>query len=179
MSMDFYFGIDLLQRLRQYYESRLAQALSKGFDQPGAQYYWLFQELEHRVSTLRRLMAMLDVLPEFMCRQTEDQIFAMVVGHTTGWFSEATLGTLPRDGGDNSIYFQDGNPYWADLQAAMNRFSVGYDYSRLSTFYIDLVEYLVMAVRLYFSIREKQFRPIDRGKYDELVGMRAALPTPA
>lgn len=44
--MDFYFGIDLLQRLRQYYESRLAQALSKGFDQPGAQYYWLFQELE-------------------------------------------------------------------------------------------------------------------------------------
>ena len=61
MSMDFYFGIDLLQRLRQYYESRLAQALSKGFDQPGAQYYWLFQELEHRASTLRRLMAMLDV----------------------------------------------------------------------------------------------------------------------
>lgn len=179
MSMDFYFGIDLLQRLRQYYESRLAQALSKGFDQSGAQYYWLFQELEYRASTLRRLMAMLDVLPEFMCRQTEDQIFAMVVGHTTGWFSEATLGTLPRDIDDNCTYFQNGNPYWADLQTAMNRFSVGYDYSRLSTFYIDLVEYLVMAVRLYFSIREKQFRPIDRGKYDELVGVRAALPTPA
>ena len=53
------------------------------------------------------------------------------------------------------------------------------DYSRLSTFYIDLVEYLVMTVRLYFFIREKQFRPIDRGKYDELVGVRAALPTPA
>ena len=104
MSMDFYFGIDLLQRLRQYYESRLAQALSKGFDQPGAQYYWLFQELEYRASTLRRLMAMLDVLPEFMCKQTEDQIFAMVVGHTTGWFSEATLGTLPRDGGSSVLF---------------------------------------------------------------------------
>ena len=108
--MDFYFGIDLLQRLRQYYESRLAQALSKGFDQPGAQYYWLFQELAHRASTLRRSMAMLDVLPEFMCRQTEDQIFAMAVGHTTGWFSESTLGTLPRDGGDNCIYVEDSNP---------------------------------------------------------------------
>lgn len=36
-----------------------------------------------------------------------------------------------------------------------------------------------MTVRLYFFIREKQFRPIDRGKYDELVGVKAALPTPA
>ena len=28
--MDFYFGIDLLQRLRQYYEGRLSLALAKG-----------------------------------------------------------------------------------------------------------------------------------------------------
>ena len=79
--MDFYFGIDLLQQLRQYYESRLSQALAKGFDQQGAKYYWLFKELEYRVSTLRKLMSMISVLPEFMCRQTEDQIFAMVIGH--------------------------------------------------------------------------------------------------
>ena len=51
--MDFYFGIDLLQQLRQYYEGRLSLALAKGFDQQDAKYHWLFKELECRVSTLR------------------------------------------------------------------------------------------------------------------------------
>ena len=50
--MDFYFGIDLLQQLRQYYEGRLSLALAKGFDQQDAKYHWLFKELECRVSTL-------------------------------------------------------------------------------------------------------------------------------
>ena len=54
-----------------------------------------------------------------------------------------------------------------------------YDYTNLAAFYVDLVEYLVMAVRLYFFIREQQFRPIDRGKYDELVGIQAVLQKPA
>lgn len=177
--MGFYFGIDLLQQLRQYYEGRLSLALAKGFDQQGAQYHWLFKELEYRVSTLRKLMAMISVLPEFMCRQTEDQIFAMVIGHTTTWFSNENLGEQPRDGEGNCLYYQDTNPYWADMREAMDRFTLNYDYTRLPTFYVDLVEYIVMTVRLYFFIREKQFRPIDRGKYDELVGVKAALPTPA
>lgn len=90
--MDFYFGIDLLQQLRQYYEGRLSLALEKGFDQQDAKYHWLFKELECRVSTLRKLMSMISVLPEFMCRQTEEQIFAMVIGHTTTWFSNENLG---------------------------------------------------------------------------------------
>lgn len=90
--MDFYFGIDLLQQLRQYYEGRLSLALAKGFDQQDAKYHWLFKELECRVSTLRKLMSMISVLPEFMCRQTEEQIFAMVIGHTTTWFSNENLG---------------------------------------------------------------------------------------
>lgn len=71
------------------------------------------------------------------------------------------------------------NPYWVDMREAMDRFTLSYDYTHLSTFYADLAEYIVMTVRLYFFIREKQFRPIDRGKYDELVGVKAALPTPA
>lgn len=36
--MDFYFGIDLLQQLRQYYEGRLSLPLAKGFDQQDAKY---------------------------------------------------------------------------------------------------------------------------------------------
>ena len=65
--MDFYFGIDLLQQLRQYYEGRLSLALAKGFDQQDAKYHWLFKELECRVSTLRKLMSMISAgwpLPE-------------------------------------------------------------------------------------------------------------------
>ena len=65
------------------------------------------------------------------------------------------------------------------MREAMDRFTLSYDYTHLSTFYADLVEYIVMTVRLYFFIREKQFRPIDREKYDELVGVKASLPTPA
>lgn len=178
--MDFYFGIDLLQQLRQYYEGRLSLALAKGFDQQDAKYHWLFKELECRVSTLRKLMSMISVLPEFMCRQTEEQIFAMVIGHTTTWFSNENLGgEQPRDAKGNCLYYQDTNPYWVDMCEAMDRFTLSYDYTHLSTYYADLVEYIVMTVRLYFFIREKQFRPIDRGKYDELVGVKAALPTPA
>ena len=127
-----------------------------------------------------KLMSMISVLPEFMCRQTEEQIFAMVIGHTTTWFSNENLGgEQPRDAKGNCLYYQDTNPYWVDMREAMDRFTLSYDYTHLSTFYADLVEYIVMTVRLYFFIREKQFRPIDRGKYDELVGVKAALPTPA
>lgn len=106
--------------------------------------------------------------------------FAMVIGHTTTWFSNENLGgEQPRDAKGNCLYYQDTNPYWVDMCEAMDRFTPSYDYTRLSTYYADLVEYIVMTVRLYFFIREKQFRPIDRGKYDELVGVKAALPTPA
>ena len=177
--MDFYFGIDLLQQLRQYYEGRLSLALAKGFDQQDAKYHWLFKELECRVSTLRKLMSMISVLPEFMCRQTEEQVFAMVVSSTSSWFSDDVLGEQPKDAAGNCSYYQESNPYWVDYQLAMDRFTPDYDYTHLSTFYADLVEYIVMTVRLYFFIREKQFRPIDREKYDELVGVKAALPTPA
>lgn len=106
--------------------------------------------------------------------------FCMVIGHTTTWFSNENLGgEQPRDAKGNCLYYQDTNPYWVDMREAMDRFTLSYDYTHLSTFYADLVEYIVMTVRLYFFIREKQFRPIDRGKYDELVGVKAALPTPA
>lgn len=177
--MDFYFGIDLLQQLRQYYEGRLSLALAKGFDQQDAKYHWLFKELECRVSTLRKLMSMISVLPEFMCRQTEEQVFAMVVSSTSSWFSDDVLGEQPKDAAGNCSYYQESNPYWVDYQLAMDRFTPDYDYTNLAAFYVDLVEYLVMAVRLYFFIREQQFRPVDRGKYDELVGIQAVLQKPA
>ena len=177
--MDFYFGVDMLLHLKKHYEARLSLAISRGFDQQSDRYHWLFRELQYRVTTLRRVLAVLDVLPDFMCKQSEDQIFAMVVGDITPWFSEENLGAMPHDKDGSCVYFHESNPYWIDYQTAMDRFHMGYDYSCLTTFYIDLVEYYVMAVRLYFYIREKQFKSIDRGKYDDLVGVRAVLPAPA
>ena len=130
--MDFYFGIDLLQQLRQYYEGRLSLALAKGFDQQDAKYHWLFKELECRVSTLRKLMSMISVLPEFMCRQTEEQVFAMVVSSTSSWFSDDVLGEQPKDAAGNCSYYQESNPYWVDYQLAMDRFTPDYDYTNLA-----------------------------------------------
>ena len=89
------------------------------------------------------------------------------------------LGEQPKDAAGNCSYYQESNPYWVDYQLAMDRFTPDYDYTNLAAFYVDLVEYLVMAVRLYFFICEQQFRPIDRGKYDELVGIQAVLQKPA
>lgn len=177
--MEFYYGKALLNRLTQYYEQRLSLAITKQFDVEGAQYHWLYLELAHRVSTLRRVQELLSVLPEFMCRKSADEVFAMVIGHTTAWFSDAALGELPRDNAGNCTYYQDSNPYWVDYQAAMDQFSITYDYTRLATFYVDLTEYFVMAIRLYFYIREHQFKPIDRKQYTELVGVRASLPVTA
>ncbi len=177
--MEFYYGTALLDRLKQHYETRMSMALSRGFDVDGSEYHWLFLELSHRVVTLRKVQAILSVLPEFMCHKTTDEVFAMVIGHTTAWFSDASIGELPRDGAGNCTYYQDSNPFWVDYQMSMDRFTMDYDYTRLATFYVDLVEYFVMAVRLYFFIRERQFKAIDKKKYEELVGVRAALPTPA
>lgn len=177
--MEFYYGKALLVHLTQYYEQRMALAITKHFDVEGSQYHWLYLELAHRVSTLRKVQEVLSVLPEFMCHKSADEIFAMVIGHTTAWFSNAGLGELPRDDAGNCTYYQDSNPYWVDYQAAMDRFSISYDYTHLATFYVDLTEYVVMSIRLYFYIREHQFKPIDRKQYEELVGVQAVLPVSA
>lgn len=50
--MDFYFGVDLLHHLQKHYEPRLSLALSKSFNQADSRYFWLFKELECRVTTL-------------------------------------------------------------------------------------------------------------------------------
>ena len=95
----------------------------------------------------------------------------MVVSSTSSWFSDDVLGDQPKDAAGNCSYYQESNPYWVDYQLAMDRFTPDYDYTNLAAFYVDLVEYLF--------IREQQFRPIDRGKYDELVGIQAVLEKPA
>ena len=130
--MDFYFGVDLLHHLQRHYEQRLSLALSKSFNQTDSRYYWLFKELECRVTMLRKLLAMISALPGFMCRQTEEQVFAMVVSSTSSWFSDDVLGEQPKDAAGNCSYYQESNPYWVDYQLAMDRFTPDYDYTNLA-----------------------------------------------
>ena len=108
--MDFYFGVDLLHHLQRHYEQRLSLALSKSFNQTDSRYYWLFKELECRVTILRKLLVMISALPGFMCRQTEEQVFAMVVSSTSSWFSDDVLGEQPKDAAGNCSYYQESNP---------------------------------------------------------------------
>ena len=68
--MDFYFGVDLLHHLQKHYEPRLSLALSKSFNQADSRYYWLFKELEYRVTTLRKLLVMTSALPAHETRQS-------------------------------------------------------------------------------------------------------------
>lgn len=161
--MDFYFGVDLLHHLQKHYEPRLSLALSKSFNQADSRYFWLFKELECRVTTLRKILVMISALPGFMCRQTEEQVFAMVVSSTSSWFSVDVLGDQPKDAAGNCSYYQESNPYWVDYQLAVDRFTPDYDYTNLAAFYVDLVEYLVMAVRLYFFMpkieQDTEFTP--------------------
>lgn len=102
--MDFYFGVDLLHHLQKHYEPRLSLALSKSFNQADSRYFWLFKELECRVTTLRKILVMISALPGFMCRQTEEQVFAMVVSSTSSWFSDDVLGDQPKDAAGNCSY---------------------------------------------------------------------------
>ena len=129
--MNFYFGVDLLHHLQRHYEQRLSLALSKSFNQTDSRYYWLFKELECRVTMLRKLLVMISALPGFMCRQTEEQVFAMVVSSTSSWFSDDVLGDQPKDAAGNCSYYQESNPYWVDYQLAMDRFTPDYDYGIL------------------------------------------------
>lgn len=45
--------------------------------------------------------------------------------------------------------------------------------------YVDLTEYVVRGLRLYIQIRERKFCSIDRGKFDEMMKLKAPLPITA
>ena len=59
---------------------------------------------------------------------------------------------MDRGQDDVHPYFNDGNPYWLDFQEAVDNFSADYDLSNLPLFYVDLCEYVVRAIRLWWYI---------------------------
>lgn len=164
-----YFGISFLVDLQNYYGNRLRQALVSGFDQKDHKYHWLYEELAYRTNCVRQTCFALEAMPAFLMHAKSEDAFTYIYGMTTKWFrAEATKAAPKRDDG-TCYFYSDECPYWTDLQVSFDLFGNNYDYDTLPVFYVDLVEYVICSVRLHFFIRESLLRPIDRGKFDELM----------
>ena len=169
-----YLGLEFLRELLDYYSQRLALALERGYSTEGSKYYWLYAELDLRVNCMRQVKLFLDALPRFMVGNDEEMFFSYVVNYSHQILSDPSLSVL-HDQSDPHPFFNASNPYWADLQQALDNFGVEYESSILPLTYIDLCEYVICTLRLYFQIRERCCGAIDRDKFDEVMHMRTAL----
>ena len=89
------------------------------------------------------------------------------------------IGEIPRDNQDRHPYFNDDNPYWIQMNEALDSMGPTYDTNLLPLLYIDLSEYIVRSVRLYYYIREHEIHAIDRGKFDQLMKRSGSLASSA
>ncbi|MDO5764286.1 MAG: hypothetical protein Q4P84_01115 [Elusimicrobiales bacterium] len=177
--MLYYFGLEFLQGLQNYYGQRLALALEHGYNADGNKYYWLYMELALREKALRQTILFLNALPKFMGMATGVKSMEYVTKYIGGYFSPESIGEENRSDGEEHPYFNDSNPYWKQFQEAIDNFGMEYDMDLLPMFYVDLTEYVVRGLRLYFQIRERKFCAIDRGKFEELMQPKAPLPVTA
>lgn len=173
--MALYYGLDMLQYLQTHYEPRLALALERGFDDEKSKYHWLFSELETRVNTLRRSMAFLSVLPLFIKERTAEQALTLILSFGRDWFGEESLGRLARDVRGNCSYFSNGNPYWKAFMEISDEIGEKEEQSSQVELYVDLTEYMVRLLLLYFYVRDKQFKSIDRGGFESLANAAVVL----
>lgn len=170
-----YYGVDLLNELQEYYLPRFQLAEERGYAVQSSKYYWLFEELQQRIRMLRQTVLFLEALPKFM--QCEDECLPLqhVVSYVGKLFTVESIGEIARSDQDIHPFFNVSNPYWQDLQEALDHFDQAYDMKNLPMLYVDLCEYITRAIRLYFQIRERQFKAIDRGKFDAIMHLKAPV----
>lgn len=171
-----YYGVSLLNELQDYYLPRLRLAEERGYAVQNNKYFWLYDELRQRVLMLRQTLLFLESLPHFMNDGKDDcQAMQYAVRYTGKLFSEESIDNIPCSAQDIHPFFNDSDPYWRDLQEALENFDNSYDLQNLPMLYVDLCEYVTRAIRLYFHIRERQFKAIDRGKFDALMHLRSPV----
>ena len=122
-----------------------------------------------RLLTLDQTIRFIDALPKFMAVSSEEHIFQYVMNFATSLFKRDGIGEIQRNDLDQHPYFNDMNPYWVQMNETLDSMGVDYDTKLLPLLYIDLTEYVVRSVRLYFQIREKSISAVDRGKFDQLM----------
>lgn len=173
--MLYYFGQEFLLRLQNYYGQRLALALEHGYNADGNKYYWLYMELELRVKAIRQTILFLNALPKFMGTATGEESMGFVTKYIGAYFTSESIGEEKCADEQKHPYFNDSNSYWKQFQEAIDNFGMGYDMTLLPILYVDLAEYVVRGLRLYFQIRERKFCAIDRGKFEDLMQAKPSL----
>ena len=167
--MLYYYGTDLLNKLDTYYGARFSEARKRGFDSPDAGYHWLYQELDLRVKTLRQTRIFIETMPKYLPSCSADDALRYAMNFSHPWFSPKHLGSLPKDSEGYCIYFTDRNPYWRSYKEVVNVIDYELDFTMPPMVHLVLSEYIVRCLSLYFFLRDRQFRPIDRKKFDSLM----------
>ena len=161
-----YLGTELLQSVKEYYLGRYRLALERGYTAEDSQYYWLFEELRDRILVIRQAEKFLQALPLFMQHGGEEKSLQYVVSFVSSICGELTNGAREVK--------HDDSPYWKHTNEIWELMKSNYDLNNLPLLYVDLTEYLVRALRFYFSIREQVCR-IDGGKFDEIMQLNQSL----
>ena len=161
-----HFGLVFLEKLEQYYTARLNAAMQQGFNDSATKYHWLYMELKLRAETIGQVKLFLSLLPEYLHRSDSENAMTFATQYADVWFMEQSVGQLPHNGNGNCSYFSEGNPYWADIQTA----GAGLNRSQSEEETLACItEYVICCLRLYFYMREHQFRAIDREKFEHLM----------
>ena len=113
----------------------------------------------------------IEALPHFLSGTDEDHAIQYIMGYTSRLFRPENIGPCERDENQEHPFFRDSNPYWRELQEAMDAFNDPEILSNRPLLYVYACELITRAHRLYLQIREVQFRSIDREKFHALMLM--------
>lgn len=165
------YGSDLLKQIYAAYLERYQKALERGYDAEGERYHWLYNELLCRVQRLKEALLYMEALPHFLNGTDEDHALQYIMGYTSRLFRPENIGSCERDENQEHPFFRDSNPYWRELQEAMDAFNDPEILGNRPLLYVYACELITRAHRLYLQIREVQFRSIDREKFHALMLM--------
>lgn len=156
------YNTSLLKRIMDYYEQRLNKAVEMGIPQaPDHPHYPIYRELVLRINTLRTGILYADALVAFM---KDDDLFVYIARYVNSLFQKTSEEETQNEvmKALESCSTQE-NWAWKDLMDAMDKFSSQYDYTQVPLFYVDIVHYVVCALRLFLVVRELVCN-VDRGK---------------
>ena len=114
-----------------------------------------------------------------MTSENAEAAISYVVRYTSAWFKRNRIGEFEGTEAGSNPYFKDSNHYWVEFQEVVEAIDTTYDCTLHPLLYVDLCEYVVRCLRLYFFVREMQFKPIDRGNFEALMGCQESLKAPA
>lgn len=159
------YGMIFLEKLQDYYGTRLREAHRRGLENPEAPFHWLCRELELRVETVTQVQLFLELIPQYLLCSDAERTMTFAVEYTEIWFTEKVIGPLPHDREGDCGYFSVENPYWLAVQEAEDRIGNETDLKDPAQCRRDISEYVICCLRFYFYLREKQFRSIDRDRF--------------